>query len=102
MLESGCELTSMPHVVGNLLEFLGWVSAQPRTYEEAMQAWRTSCPRLSAREDATCNQLVRTEQGHAATRGQVAVLLTNQGTAVLGSARAAPAAAGSHRGDDVR
>jgi hypothetical protein len=29
------------------LEFLGWVSSRPRTYAEAMQAWRSTCPRRS-------------------------------------------------------
>ena len=67
-----------------------------------MEAWRTSCPRLSAWEDATSNQLVRTEQGQAATQGQVAVMLTEQGATFLGSVRAAPAAAGFHRGGGVQ
>ena len=101
MLENSFELTNATRSVGNLLEFLGWVAVQPRTYEEAMEAWRTSCPRLSAWEDATSNQLVRTEQGHATTQRQVAVLLTEQGAAFLGSARAAPTAIGFHHGDDV-
>jgi len=37
---------------GNLLEFLEWVAAHPRTYSETMDAWRTSCPRLPAWEDS--------------------------------------------------
>lgn len=69
--------------VGNLLEFLGWVAARPRTYADAMEAWRTSCPRLSAWEDATGNDLVRLEQGKAAPHGQAAVLLTERGAAFL-------------------
>jgi hypothetical protein len=36
----------------NLLQFLAWIAAQPRTYAEMMIAWRISCPRLSAWEDA--------------------------------------------------
>jgi hypothetical protein len=31
---------------GNLLEFLEWVAAHPRTYTETIDAGRTSCPRL--------------------------------------------------------
>ena len=88
MPENSPELTNATHPVGNLLEFLGWVAARPRTYEDTMEAWRTSCPRLSAWEDALSDQLVRTEQGHAAAQGQVAVLLTEQGAAFLGGARA--------------
>lgn len=42
----------------NLLEFLEWVSAHPRTYAETMEAWRTSCPRLPVWEDAEDGRLV--------------------------------------------
>lgn len=43
---------------GNLLEFLEWVAARPRTYDETMDAWRTSCPRLPVWEDAVDGRLV--------------------------------------------
>jgi hypothetical protein len=41
-----------------LVEFLRWVDVRDRTYEETMQAWRTSCPRLSHWEDASIGGLV--------------------------------------------
>jgi hypothetical protein len=41
-----------------LLELLSWVAARPRTYGETMEAWRTSCPRMSTWEDATLGGLV--------------------------------------------
>lgn len=44
--------------LGNLTQFLIWVAEQPRTYADIMETWRTSCPRLSAWEDATSNGLV--------------------------------------------
>ena len=28
-------------------QFLAWVADRPRTYAEAMEAWRSTCPRLS-------------------------------------------------------
>jgi hypothetical protein len=40
------------------LDFLRWIAEQPRSYEEAMEAWRTSCPRLSIWEDALADGLV--------------------------------------------
>ena len=43
----------------NLLEFLEWVAAHPRTYSETMEAWRTSCPRLPVWEDAVDGRLVK-------------------------------------------
>ena len=79
--------------IGNLLEFLGWVGARPRSYAEAMEAWRTSCPRLSAWEDATGSGLVRVERGNAARQGEGAVILTDKGAAVLAGASRSPCAA---------
>lgn len=35
-----------------ILDFLEWTDAQPRSYAEAMDIWRTSCPRLTVWEDA--------------------------------------------------
>ncbi len=35
-----------------ILDFVEWVAKTPRPYGEAMDAWRTSCPRLTVFEDA--------------------------------------------------
>lgn len=35
-----------------VLDFLEWIAREPRTYAEVMEAWRTSCPRLTVWEDA--------------------------------------------------
>ena len=40
------------------LDFLAWLIAAPRSYAEVMDAWRTSCPRLTIWEDAVDNGLV--------------------------------------------
>ena len=45
------------------LQFLAWVAERPRGYEETMDAWRTSCPRLSIWEDARLDGLVRLRGG---------------------------------------
>jgi hypothetical protein len=34
------------------LDFLAWLAAEPRDYHDVMEAWRTSCPRLTVWEDA--------------------------------------------------
>jgi hypothetical protein len=66
------------------LQFLAWVAARPRRYAEAMEAWRTSCPRLSVWEDATGEGLVRVvATGGARTHGEAAVVLTERGAARL-------------------
>jgi hypothetical protein len=38
--------------VSLILDFLEWLGPDPRPYAEVMEAWRTSCPRLSIWEDA--------------------------------------------------
>jgi hypothetical protein len=35
-----------------ILDFLEWLAPSPRPYGEVMEAWRTSCPRLTVWEDS--------------------------------------------------
>jgi hypothetical protein len=65
----------MPEPVSLLmLQFLDWISSRPRTYAEAMEAWRTSCPRLSIWEDALIDGLIQIEGGPS--QRSLAVLTT--------------------------
>ena len=43
----------------SMREFLTWVNDTPRTYGDAMSAWRSSCPRFTIWEDALEANLVR-------------------------------------------
>src|ERR1700757_4695412 len=61
-----------------MIQFLSWVADRPRGYAETMDAWRTSCPRLSVWEDAVIADLVRLEG-----EGGRAVRLTERGAALL-------------------
>jgi hypothetical protein len=61
-------------------QLLAWIAEGPRTYAETMDAWRTSCPRLSIWEDAVADGLVRVARGH--------VELTTVGADLLATARA--------------
>jgi hypothetical protein len=36
-----------------VLDLLEWIGPRPRPYDEVLDAWRTSCPRLPVWEDAT-------------------------------------------------
>ncbi len=65
-----------------LLQFLSWVAAEPRTYAEAMEAWRTSCPRLSIWEDATADGLVEVLPCDG-PQSRCPVTLTARGAALL-------------------
>jgi len=65
------------------LQFLAWVDEAPRTYAQAMDAWRSTCPRLSIWEDAILDGLVAFSGG--ATRNASRVTLTPKGRALLGA-----------------
>jgi hypothetical protein len=62
-------------------EFLTWVSVRPRTYAEAMEAWRSTCPRHTVWEDALADGLIQVESG--GTLNQSQVTLTERGRAIL-------------------
>lgn len=64
-------------------QLLAWIDERPRTYNEAMEAWKTSCPRLSVWEDALKEGLVQIESRSG--REHSKVTLTNEGRAVLNS-----------------
>ena len=44
------------------LQFLAWVDARSRSYRETIEAWRTSCPRLTIWEDCRDAGLVAIRQ----------------------------------------
>jgi hypothetical protein len=54
------------------VQLLEWLAERPRSYAETLEAWKTSCPRLTIWEDAVKDGLVRVERG--------AVVLTSAGT----------------------
>ena len=73
-----------------VLDLVDWVARKPRTYEDVMAAWRTSCPRLPIWEDAVDHGFVCQERGPA---GQTLIVVTENGYAFLAShGRACPPA----------
>jgi hypothetical protein len=40
-------------------ELLAWIAQEPRTYPQAIELWKTQCPRHSLWEDAVSDGLVR-------------------------------------------
>jgi hypothetical protein len=62
-----------------ILDLLDWLSKRERTYDEVMDAWRTSCPRLPVWEEANDRALVgRVERG-----GRTIVEVTPAGVELL-------------------
>jgi hypothetical protein len=69
----------------SVLELLQWVSHSRRSYDQAMEAWKTHCPRLSAWEDALESRLVAVVRDGGPSESTVR--LTDAGREALGSGR---------------
>jgi len=72
-----------------ILDLLEWLAAKPRPYAEVMEAWRTSCPRLTVWEDANDRALL--VQRYVEGQGAV-VELSPQGRTVLEASGRLPSA----------
>jgi hypothetical protein len=62
------------------IELLAWLSERTRSYDEAIEAWSSHCPRLTVWEDAFIDRLVHIERDG---EGGATVRLTTRGTAAL-------------------
>ena len=62
-----------------ILDLLEWLANGERTYQEAIDIWRTSCPRLPVWEDANDRGLVAREY----VNGREVVRITPAGCAYL-------------------
>jgi hypothetical protein len=72
-----------------LLQMLAWIAERPRDYAQTMDAWRTSCPRLSVWEDALGDGLVCLDTASSGGQSAAAVRLTADGAALLAAGAAA-------------
>ncbi len=63
-----------------VLDLVEWIAREPRLYSEVIEAWRTSCPRLTIWEDAV-------DRGYVARKsvagGGVHVVITKGGEVFL-------------------
>lgn len=76
--------TSDAPAIGTLTrDFLAWVAREPRSYTEAMEVWRSSCPRFTIWEDALADGLVQVKS-RGSSFGHGVVVLTPRGRALLG------------------
>ena len=73
----------MKDVENLILDLIEWVGRKERTYQETMDAWRTSCPRLPVWEYATDRGLVET----AFANDRAIVRPTSAGLAFLNEKR---------------
>jgi len=49
------------------IQLLEWIDARPRTYAESIDAWKTSCPRLSVWDDAVSDGLIRATRANGSS-----------------------------------
>jgi hypothetical protein len=64
-----------------MLEFLTWVADRPRTYDEAMEAWQSHCPRQTIWEDAMIDGLIQIGGDDDIRNSDI--ILTQRGKALL-------------------
>jgi hypothetical protein len=62
-----------------ILDLLDFLASGERSYEDVMDAWRTSCPRLPVWEDANDRGLITSER----LEGRTVVRATPLGLALL-------------------
>ena len=64
-----------------MLEFLRWVADRRRTYDDAMEAWQSHCPRQTIWEDAMIDGLIQIDRHEGIHNPEIA--LTDRGRALL-------------------
>jgi len=62
-----------------IVDLLIWLEIRERTYPEVMDAWKTSCPRLTVWEDANDRKLIATSE----VNGREIVQVTPAGSEFL-------------------
>ena len=80
--------TASPETIDALvLDLLEWIGPTARPYDEVLEAWRTSCPRLPVWEEAHARRLLvrRREPGHGEC-----IALSPVGAAYLAAHRPTP------------
>jgi hypothetical protein len=63
-----------------VLDLVQWIAREPRTYAEVIDAWKTSCPRLTVWEDAVDQGFITRK--NIGARGTI-VVVTPAGRALL-------------------
>jgi hypothetical protein len=75
-----------------VLDFVEWIAASPRRYCDVMDAWKTSCPRLTIWEDAIDQGLVQ----RCRIDGDLSIEATEAGRDLLTATRKQRIRGGQH------
>ena len=75
-------MAEMPNdaLIAQLIE---WIGREPRSYAETIDAWRTSCPRLTVWEDALAAGLIERVPAASLKEAQVRVTPAGQAYAMM-------------------
>jgi hypothetical protein len=65
-----------------MTQLLDWVAERPRTYAEAMDAWKSSCPRHPVWDDALTEGLIEVV-ADGSPMSECVVRLTRRGSLLL-------------------
>jgi len=76
-----CGMNDSPDAL--VLDFVEWIAAGPRRYGDVMDAWKTSCPRLTIWEDAIDQGLVQ----RCRIDGELSIEATESGRDLLAKTR---------------
>ena len=68
---------------GLVRQLAEWAAERPRSYADAMEAWRSHCPALTIWEDALAARLIEVRPVAGAGAGGGRVCLTDAGQALL-------------------
>lgn len=77
-------MSSATALTAPMRQLLSWIQERPRTYDEVMDAWRSSCPRLTVWEDALEAGYVRATRSTETGEVVIVVTVTARGLAALG------------------
>jgi hypothetical protein len=87
IMTTGALTSVAPSPSALTLDLLEWVAAHRRCYGEAMEAWRTGCPRFPIWEDALDDGLIRIAHTRGVPLDQTSVSLTALGREILATHR---------------
>jgi hypothetical protein len=79
IISEAAERSMFDAVESLTLDLLEWVANGERSYDEVMDAWRTSCPRFPVWEEANDRGLVAKRHQN----GRTIVVVTSSGLALL-------------------
>lgn len=79
--------STTPTLDSLILDLVEWVAREPRRTSDVIDAWRSSCPRLTVWEEAVERSLV---ERRACPGGEAVVVVTDRGRAELRTQGRAP------------